>query len=120
VSIVCRSSADEEIADPFGVWSGRHLHQREGRNSSAGTVFAAGIVTTVLSDLTRTDHNRMPVILARGDESGWLDPSHDPAKLLEMLRQYSAEEMEAVQVNPALNKPSFEGPACLEPPPAAA
>jgi hypothetical protein len=35
-----------------------------------------------------------------------------------MLRPYPPDEMEAVQVNPALNKPSFEGSACLDPAPA--
>jgi putative SOS response-associated peptidase YedK len=76
-------------------------------------------VTTQPNELTREVHNRMPVILVRHDEAGWLDPANnDPAKLQAMLRPYPAGEMEAVGVNPALNKPSFEGPECLEPPPA--
>jgi hypothetical protein len=37
-----------------------------------------------------------------------------------MLRPSWAGEMEVVGVNPALNKPGFEGPECLESPPAAA
>jgi putative SOS response-associated peptidase YedK len=40
----------------------------------------------------------------------------DQAKLTAMLRPFPANDMEGVQVNPALNKPSFEGPECLEPP----
>jgi putative SOS response-associated peptidase YedK len=63
----------------------------------------------------------MPVILSWDDEAGWLDPTNqDPATLQAMLRSYPASEMEGVQVNPSLNKPSFEGPECLESPPAAA
>jgi len=59
----------------------------------------------------------MPVILARGDEAGWLDPTNqDAAKFRTMLQPYPAGKMEAVGVNPALNKPSFEGLECLEPP----
>jgi putative SOS response-associated peptidase YedK len=84
-------------------------------------VFTCAFMTTEPNDLTRTVHDRMPVILARDDEAGWLDPAnHDPAKLQAMLRSYPASEMEGVNVNPALNKPSFEGPECLESPPAAA
>jgi putative SOS response-associated peptidase YedK len=61
----------------------------------------------------------MPVILSRDAESSWLDPANqDAATLQAMLRAYPAGEMEADGVNPALNKPGFEGPECLEPPPA--
>jgi putative SOS response-associated peptidase YedK len=79
-------------------------------------VFSAAIITTDPNELTREVHNRMPVILARWDEAGWLDPAcQDVAKLQAMLRPYPAGEMEAMQVNPAMNKPSFEGPECLTP-----
>lgn len=85
------------------------------RNSPSGKVFSCAIITTEPNELTRDVHNRMPVILARGDEAGWLDPANrDPGLLLPMLKPYAASEMEGVQVNPALNKPSFEGPECLE------
>jgi hypothetical protein len=36
-----------------------------------------------------------------------------------MVGTYPAERMEGTDVNPALNKPQFEGPACLLPPTAA-
>lgn len=84
-------------------------------NGPTGKVFSCAILTTSPNELTREVHDRMPVILARQDEDAWLDPkNHDPAVLQAMLKPYSAGEMEAVQVNPALNKPSFEGPECLE------
>jgi putative SOS response-associated peptidase YedK len=90
-------------------------------NGPQGKVFSAAIITTEPNELTREVHNRMPVILARGDEASWLDPANqDAAKLQAMLKPYSASEMEATQVNPAMNRPSFEGPECLESPPAAA
>jgi hypothetical protein len=44
--------------------------------------------------------------------------NQDASKLQAILRAYPAAEIEAVPVNPELNKPSFEGPECLEPPPA--
>jgi putative SOS response-associated peptidase YedK len=98
-----------KTGEPFGfagvwdVWDGPQ-----------GKVFSAAIITTEPNELTRKVHNRMPVILPRGDEDVWLDPkNHDPAVLQAMLKPYQASEMEAVQVNPALNKPTFEGPECL-------
>jgi putative SOS response-associated peptidase YedK len=82
-------------------------------------MFSCAIVTTTPNELTREVHDRMPVILARDDEAAWLDPAVvDPAKLTAMLRLYPANEMEGVQVNPAINKPSFDGPECLKSPPA--
>jgi putative SOS response-associated peptidase YedK len=101
-----------KTGEPFGfagiwdVWNG-----------PSGKVFSCAIITTEPNELTRDVHDRMPVILARADEAAWLDPSnHSPDVLLPMLKAYPAGEMEAAQVNPALNKPSFEGPDCLSPP----
>ena len=83
-------------------------------NGPSGKVFTTAIITTTPNDLTRTAHDRMPVILARDDEATWLDPSIEDASQLQLLlRSYPADAMEMQQVNPALNKPSFEGPECL-------
>jgi hypothetical protein len=40
----------------------------------------------------------------------------DFGRLHPLLTPYRAEEMEALQANPAMNKPSFEGPDALTPP----
>jgi putative SOS response-associated peptidase YedK len=59
----------------------------------------------------------MPVILTPEAEAVWLDPTIvDSAKVMSMVGPYPAELMEATDVNPALNKPSFEGPECLAAP----
>ena len=103
-----------QTGEPFGfagVW--------DVWNGPQGKVFSCAIITTTPNDLTREVHDRMPVILSRTDEDAWLDPKNlDPAVLMPMLKPFPASEMEAMQVNPAMNKPSFEGPVCLEPPPA--
>jgi putative SOS response-associated peptidase YedK len=79
-----------------------------------GKVFTVAILTTTPNDLTQTVHDRMPVILKPEDEEVWLDPSDtDPDDLLGRLGPYPAELMAADAANPALNKPSFEGPDCL-------
>jgi putative SOS response-associated peptidase YedK len=100
---------------PFGfagiwdVWQGPN-----------GKVFTVAILTTTPNDLTRTVHDRMPVILTPDAEAGWLNPNEDnPDRLMSLVGPYPAELMTADDANPALNKPSFEGPACLAPPTAA-
>ena len=85
-------------------------------NGPQGKVFSCAIITMTPNQLTSQVHDRMPVILARDDEAAWLDPTvTDPTKLTAMLRPYPAEAMKGTQVNPALNRPTFERPECLMP-----
>src|SRR5450755_2805418 len=69
---------------PFGfagvwdVWQG-----------PAGKVFSVAILTTTPNELTRTVHDRMPVILKPEDEATWLDPAiEDSACLLPLVGTY--------------------------------
>jgi putative SOS response-associated peptidase YedK len=57
--------------------------------------------------LSRTIHDRMPVIL-RGDEAeAWLDPGVEDAKaLVPLLRPFPAAEMVAIPVSTRVNKVS--------------
>jgi putative SOS response-associated peptidase YedK len=74
------------------------------------------ILTTTANDLVRPLHDRMPCILTAEDFADWLDPQAvEPARVLPLLRPYPAEGMEAVAVNPYVNKAGNEGPECLEP-----
>lgn len=87
------------------------------RPNSAGKVFTVAILTTTPNDLTRTVHDRMPVILRPEAEAAWLDPAVDnPDELVPLVGPYPAELMAADAANPAMNKPSFAGPDCLVPP----
>jgi putative SOS response-associated peptidase YedK len=62
----------------------------------------------------------MPVILRPEDKAAWLDPAvDDPDRLLPLVGPLPAELMAMADANPAVNRPSFEGPDCLVPPPAA-
>ena len=82
-----------------------------------GKEFTVAILTTEPNELTKAVHNRMPVILKPDDEAAWLDPAvKDPDKLMSLVGPYPAEWMSADPANPALNKPSYEGPDCLVPP----
>jgi putative SOS response-associated peptidase YedK len=55
----------------------------------------------------------MPVILPGDAYDAWLAPKSDPDGLLGLLKPYPADAMVASPANPAMNKPTFQGPACL-------
>ena len=62
------------------------------------------IITTEANDLVAPYHNRMPVILKRGDEERWIAgtmPSADEMKT--MLRPYSPGEMKTYPVSSRVN-----------------
>jgi putative SOS response-associated peptidase YedK len=101
-----KDNAPFAFAGVWDIWSGPQ-----------GKQFTVAILTTEPNELCRTVHDRMPVILKPEDEATWLDPAvDDPAKLLPLTGPYPTELMAAADANPAMNKPSFEGPEALVPP----
>jgi putative SOS response-associated peptidase YedK len=84
-------------------------------------LYTVAVLTTKPNELTRTVHDRMPVILPPSAFATWLDVAvGDPLALRPLLAPYPADEMEAHPVNPPMNRPGFEGPECLIPPEAGA
>ncbi|HUT13177.1 MAG TPA: SOS response-associated peptidase [Thermoguttaceae bacterium] len=74
------------------------------------------LLTTGPNELIRSIHDRMPVILARGDYQLWLDPEiREPEPLVPLWKPYPSEEMAAVPVGPMVNDPANEDPKCIEP-----
>jgi putative SOS response-associated peptidase YedK len=74
------------------------------------------IITTDPNEMVRTLHDRMPVILPKRFEEAWLDPYNaDHASLAQMLRPYSAVEMEMHTVSPTVNSPANDSPECMAP-----
>ena len=60
-------------------------------------------------------HERMPVILSPEDYDLRLEPDfHGQGKLLEMLKPYPAEDMEAYPVGTVVNNPRNEKAECIE------
>jgi putative SOS response-associated peptidase YedK len=79
------------------------------------TIDSCTIITTEANELMAGIHDRMPVILSRDDYGLWLDGDfHGQAKLLEMLRPFPAEEMEAYPVSTLVNNPRNETATCIE------
>jgi putative SOS response-associated peptidase YedK len=80
-------------------------------------LYTVAILTTKPNELTRTVHDRMPVILPPSAFAAWLDPAvGDPVALRPLLTPYPPDDMGAHPANPAMNRPGFEGPECLIPP----
>ena len=73
------------------------------------------IITTEPNALMEGIHDRMPVILSPDDYELWLEPDfHGQGKLLDMLKPYPAEDMEAYPVSTVVNNPRNEVKECIQ------
>ncbi len=90
-----------------GLWD-----RWEGRDSTAVESFT--LITTQPNDLAARVHDRMPVILDREGLARWLEES-EAEKLLELLKPFPAEGMEAYAVSTFVNNPANDSPRCVEP-----
>jgi putative SOS response-associated peptidase YedK len=71
------------------------------------------IVTTTPNALIEKIHDRMPVILNRADEKRWISPQPE-SSLVELLRPYPGEMMEAWPVSKLVNSPRNDVPGIME------
>jgi len=73
------------------------------------------IVTTTANRTLRELHERMPVILAPGDYSTWLDAKiEDPAALQTLLAPCGEDELVAEPIGTHVNKVANDDPRCIE------
>ena len=83
---------------------------------SGEPLHSCAVITTTANSLMQPIHNRMPVILPREAEAGWLDPGiDDPAALTRLLVPCPAAELEAYPVSTLVNSPRNDAPECLLP-----
>ncbi|MGO9243290.1 MAG: SOS response-associated peptidase, partial [Verrucomicrobiia bacterium] len=98
--------------EPFGfagLWE--HWKSPEGEE-----VLSCTIVTTEANALLKSVHERMPVILTPDAEALWLDAkTQEPEKLLPLLKQYPADEMEFYPVSREVNSPAVDKPSNIAP-----
>jgi putative SOS response-associated peptidase YedK len=74
------------------------------------------IITTDANDLMGEIHHRMPVILHPENYGVWLDPGFDEKEaLIDLLKPYPSNKMEAYAVSRRVNKPSNNEPSVVEP-----
>ncbi|HZW37238.1 MAG: SOS response-associated peptidase [Deltaproteobacteria bacterium] len=82
----------------------------------AGGVETCTILTTDANAVLVPIHDRMPVILPRGEYARWLDPSlQDPDSLAALLVPYPPEGMLAIPVSPRVNSPAVDDEGCIAP-----
>jgi putative SOS response-associated peptidase YedK len=60
-------------------------------------------------------HNRMPVILDKDKESLWLDKKVGDQELLDLIRPYDDEAMQAYEISTLVNNPINNSAEILEP-----
>lgn len=96
--------------EPFafaGLWA-RALR------ADGSKLYSCSIVTCPPSGLVAPVHDRMPVILDRELEAGWLDRETATDDLQAMLKP--AEDLELTEVSEAVNNVREDGPHLLDPP----
>jgi putative SOS response-associated peptidase YedK len=85
------------------------------RGEGHAPVLSCAIITVPANGLVRPYHDRMPAILQPSQYDLWLNNATPEHVLLEALAPFPEEMLEAVQVGPAVNKVSNDGPECLAP-----
>lgn len=103
--------ADESPFAFAGIWR-IWKADKDGKDYAEGDpVETFTIITTKPNSLLKTIHNRMPVILDRGDYDGWMDGSGG----VELLKPHSATEMKAYEVSTRVNSVRNNDPVCVAP-----
>jgi putative SOS response-associated peptidase YedK len=79
-------------------------------------IYSYTIITTVPNEVVGQIHNRMPVILKKGDEETWLNPDiTEPEQLQPLLKPYPADKMEEWRVGDAARNPRNDYPELIKP-----
>jgi len=80
-----------------------------------GEIRSCTILTTDANEMVREVHHRMPVILPPETYDLWLDPDmRETELLLDLLRPYPDDGMEAYPVSRFVNSPSNDDERCIE------
>jgi putative SOS response-associated peptidase YedK len=91
-----------------GLWE--RWHGEDGTGIESCT-----IIVTDENALVRTIHDRMPVILERGDCGMWLDPANQDADgLLDLLKPTPPAHWALHPVSRQVNSPRNDGPQLLD------
>lgn len=114
--------SDDEPFAMAGLWAqwkppttqaGLDAFTGESASDETDVVETFAVVTTEPNDLVADLHHRMAVVLDESDERRWLEGSTD--ELTGLLSPYPGERMRAYPVSTAVNSPSNDSPAVVEP-----
>lgn len=103
------TAAGREVFAFAGLWSIWHAPDGSALRSCT-------ILTTEANAAIAELHDRMPVILRRGDEDEWIDPGTPAPRLFDLLTGLAPEETAVRPVGPAVNDARYDGPECLADP----
>jgi putative SOS response-associated peptidase YedK len=96
------------LAGLWEVWDGT-------AQGSGPRIESCTILTTAANQMMSELHDRMPVILSPNDYAVWLDPTNDdPQSLTPLFTPLPNDELVAGPVSTYVNKPSNQGPQCIE------
>lgn len=90
-----------------GLWD--HWQGEDGR-----VIESCSIITTQANELMRDIHDRMPVILDKGDLAAWLEPSLELTRVLAMLTPCPDAWLDAYPVSSRVNSVKNNDPGCIE------
>ena len=96
---------DQQAFAFAGLWD---IWEKEGDALVSGT-----IITTGANNLVAEIHDRMPVIISPDFYGLWL--GNDGKDIMNLLRPYPADEMEAYPVSRLVSSPANNSPANIEP-----
>jgi putative SOS response-associated peptidase YedK len=81
-------------------------------------LWTAAVITTQAGDELGGVHDRMPMVIERGNWASWLDPARtDPDDLRGLLVPAAAAGLDTRVVSPAVNNVRNNGPGLIEPAP---
>ena len=117
-------TTDEGLSKPFvvylknrkrpfalaGIWD-------RWENKDQGMILNTfSILTTVANELiSKLPHHRCPVILPESEERRWLNTDAPVGEVLDLLKPYPAEEMNAYPISPKIKNPRADGADLLNP-----
>ena len=117
-------TTDEGLSKPYLVY----LQNKERPFAMAGIfdewknietgerIRSFAIITTTANDLMqKIPHQRMPVILKRGQEQRWLNLKTPLADITKLLHPYDAELMNAYPISSDVKSPKAEGKGLISP-----
>jgi putative SOS response-associated peptidase YedK len=98
-------------SEPFafaGLWSKWQTKERE-------IIISCTIITTAANELVQSVHDRMPIILSPEVYDRWLDPElTNSESILDLLKPYASEKMQAIPVSSLVNNPANDRPECIQ------
>lgn len=101
-------TTDQEIFTVAGLW--------ETWKSPAGeNIFSFTIITVEANEFMKKIHDRMPAILTKESEKLWIENNIPSQQLQELLAPYPDQNLQAYQVNKAVNNVRNNFPELLEP-----